>query len=82
MALYKYVYDYDYLLLNDFDEVFVCIDENAVAEGSSKQVSVWEDVWTDVTPGLYTNHVIKILRLHFSEVTVNLQLVNRRLTYG
>jgi len=39
-------------MVSDF-AVFLCcvLDENA-GEGSAKQMSVWEEVWTDVTPGL------------------------------
>jgi len=29
------------------------LDENA-AEGSSRHVSVWEEVWSDATAGLFT----------------------------
>ena len=31
--------------------ILLLLDENA-AEGSSKQVSVWEEVWSDATAGL------------------------------
>jgi len=33
--------------------LLLLLDENA-AEGSSKQVSVWEEVWSDATAGLIT----------------------------
>lgn len=45
------------------------LDENA-AEGSGKQVSVWEEVWSDATAGLSTT----ILRFLCSTIHVSHRL--------